>query len=122
MMLAHIIYPKIDNEVATYSKKINKIIREELFFKGLILTDDISMKALSDNLTKILKKSYSAGCDVILHCNGKLNELKKFYEHTKKIKKKYYDYFINDILNLSLKKRNILNIRKILSSNNVIKN
>ncbi len=122
MMLAHIIYPKIDNEVATYSKKINKIIREELFFKGLILTDDISMKALSDNLTKILKKSYSAGCDVILHCNGKLNELKKFYEHTKKIKKKYYDYFINDILNLSLKKRSILNIRKILSSNNVIKN
>ena len=56
MMLAHIIYPKIDNEVATYSKKINKIIREELFFKGLIMSDDISMKALSENLTKILKK------------------------------------------------------------------
>jgi beta-N-acetylhexosaminidase len=41
MMLAHIIYPKIDKEVATYSKKINSIIRNELFFKGLILTDDI---------------------------------------------------------------------------------
>ena len=40
----------------------------------------------------------------------------------KKIKKKYYDYFINDILNLKLQKQNILNIKKILSSNNVIKN
>ena len=122
MMLAHIVYPKIDKEVATYSKKINEIIRKELFFKGLILTDDISMKALSDNFTMIIKKSYSAGCNVILHCSGKLDEIKNFYEYTKKIKKKYYDYFINDILNLKLQKQNILNIRKILSSNNVITN
>ena len=78
MMLAHIIYPKIDNEVATYSKKINKIIRKELLFKGLILTDDISMKALNDNLNTIIEKSYSAGCDVILHCSGKLEEVKIF--------------------------------------------
>ena len=122
MMLAHIIYPKIDKEVATYSKKINSIIRNELFFKGLILTDDISMKALSDNLSVIIKKSYSAGCDVILHCSGKLDEVKKLYDHTKKIKKKYYDYFINDILNLKLQKQNILSIKQILSSNNIIKN
>ena len=122
MMLAHIIYPKIDNEVATYSKKINKIIRKEFLFKGLILTDDISMKALSENLNIIVKKSYTAGCDVILHCSGKLDEVKNFYECTKKIKKKYYDYFINDILNLKLQKQNILNIKKILSSDNVIKN
>ena len=83
MMLAHIIYPKIDKEIATYSKKINKIIRKELFFKGLILTDDISMKALSDNLSVIIKKSYNAGCDVILHCSGKLDEVKKIYDHKK---------------------------------------
>ena len=122
MMLAHIVYPKIDNEVATYSKKINKIIRKELFFKGLILTDDISMKALSDDFTIIIKKSYSAGCNVILHCSGKIDEVKNLYDYTKKIKKKYYDYFINDILNLKLQKQNILNIKKILSSNNIIKN
>ena len=122
LMLAHIIYPKIDSEVATYSKKINTIIRKELFFKGLILTDDISMKALNDNLNIIIKKSYNAGCDVVLHCSGKLDEVKNFYDFTKKIKKKYYDYFINDILNLNLQKLNILNIKKILSSNNVIKN
>ncbi len=122
MMLAHIIYPKIDKEVATYSKKINDIIRKELFFKGLILTDDISMKALSDNLSVIIKKSYNAGCDVILHCSGKLDEVKKIYDHSKKIKKKYYDHFINDILNLKLQKKNILSIKKILSSNNIIKN
>ena len=121
LMLAHIIYPKIDSEVATYSKKINTIIRKELFFKGLILTDDISMKALNDNLNIIIKKSYNAGCDVVLHCSGKLDEVKNFYDFTKKLKK-YYDYFINDILNLNLQKLNILNIKKILSSNNVIKN
>ena len=88
----------------------------------LIMSDDISMKALSENLNTIVKKSYTAGCDVILHCSGKLDEVKNFYGCTKKIKKKYYDYFINDILNLNLQKLNILNIKKILSSNNVIKN
>ena len=69
-----------------YSKKINTII-EELFFKGLILTDDISMKALNDNLNTIIKKSYNAGCDVVLHCSGKLDEVKNFYDFTKKLKK-----------------------------------
>ena len=73
-------------------------------------------------LNIIIKKSYSAGCDVILHCSGKLDEIKNFYGCVKKIKKKYYDYFINDILNLKLQKQNILNIKKILSSDNVIKN
>ena len=48
-------------------------------------------------------------------------KLKTFMVVLKKLKK-YYDYFINDILNLKLQKQNILNIKKILSSNNVIKN
>ena len=43
--------------------------------------------------------------------------LENYYDHTKKIKKKYYDYFINDILNLKLQKQNILSIKQILSSN-----
>jgi hypothetical protein len=80
------------------------------------------MKALSEDLNIIIKKSYSAGCDVVLHCSGKLDEVKKIYGYTKKIKKKYYDYFMDDILNLKLQKQNILNIKKILSSDNVIKN
>ena len=122
-MTAHIIFDSIDNKnCITHSKDAINFIRKEIRFKNLIITDDISMKALNDNFTMIIKKSYIAGCDVILHCSGKLDEIKNLYEYTKKIKKKYYDYFINDILNLKLQKLNILNIRKILSSNNVITN
>ena len=48
-------------------------------FNGLILTDDIGMKGLQDSLEQIVLKSYAAGCDVILHCNGDINEMKKIY-------------------------------------------
>ena len=61
---------------------------------------------------------------VMLFCivTESLTNLRNFMSTQKKLKKKYYDYFINDILNLKLQKQNILNIKKILSSNNVIKN
>ena len=39
------------------------------------------MKALDDDLTEITKNSYKAGCDVVLHCNGKLCDIKKIYPH-----------------------------------------
>ena len=64
-MLAHIVFQKIDKNVATFSKKINQLIRKEFLFKGLIITDDISMKALNENLIEITKKSYNAGWDVL---------------------------------------------------------
>ena len=51
--------------MATYSKRVNNLLRKKFLFKGLILTDDISMKALDDDLTEITKNSYKAGCDVI---------------------------------------------------------
>ena len=50
-MVAHIIYTKIDNVIACYSKKvINKIIRKKIGFKGLLISDDINMKALKGSI------------------------------------------------------------------------
>jgi beta-N-acetylhexosaminidase len=75
-MTAHILYKKIDNKnVATFSKKIvNKIIRKKIGFKGILITDDISMKALSYDLITNAKKSLDAGCNIILYCAGNIRD------------------------------------------------
>ena len=114
LMLAHIKFTKIDNKVATYSRKINNLLRKKFMFNGLILTDDISMKALDDDLTEITKNSYKAGCDVVLHCNGKLCDIKKIYPYVISLKKKVLSLFLNDMLNLKLKIHNISKIKEML--------
>ena len=75
-MTAHILYEKIDrNNVATFSNKIiTKIIRKEMNFKGILISDDISMKALKFDLITNAKKSLSAGCNIVLYCAGNYNE------------------------------------------------
>ena len=77
-MTAHILYKKIDNKYcATHSHKIIQIIRRDIGFKNLIITDDISMKALKYSLSLNTKLAFSAGCDLVLHCNGDLKQMKK---------------------------------------------
>ncbi len=75
-MTAHILYKKIDSKYpATHSEKIiNKIIRKFLKFKGIIISDDISMKALKYDIITNAKKSLKAGCNLVLHCSGNYNE------------------------------------------------
>ena len=75
-MTSHILYSKIDNKnVATFSKKIiSKIIRGKLGFKGILISDDISMKALKYDLITNAKKALSAGCNVVLYCKGNNKE------------------------------------------------
>ncbi|HQR90505.1 MAG TPA: glycoside hydrolase family 3 N-terminal domain-containing protein, partial [Caulobacter sp.] len=77
-MTAHVVYTAIDRRhPATTSKKvIKKIIRESLGFDGLLMSDDLSMKALSGHFKQRAKDSLSAGCDVVLHCNGDMVEMK----------------------------------------------
>ena len=120
LMLAHIIFPRIDKSVVTYSKLFNSIIREKFKFKGLIITDDISMKALSDKIEDVVIKSFDAGCDVILYCRGEISEMKKIYPCVKTIEQKYYNFFFNDIKNLIIKTQPILDYKKLLFSNNLI--
>jgi beta-N-acetylhexosaminidase len=75
-MTAHVLYQKIDNKnVATFSNKIiSNIIRKKLNFKGILISDDISMKALKFDLITNAKKSLSAGCNIVLYCAGNYNE------------------------------------------------
>ena len=75
-MTAHIIYKKIDYEnTATHSKKIINIIRKKIKFKNIIITDDISMKSLKFSLKENTVKAFNAGCNLVLHCNGKYKEM-----------------------------------------------
>ena len=77
-MTAHIIYSSIDKKsTATHSKKVIKIIRKKIGFKNLIMSDDISMKALKFSISKNTTQAFNAGCDIVLHCNGKYNEMLK---------------------------------------------
>lgn len=73
-MTAHIVYSAIDDKPATISDKMMRMIRDDIGFEGLVMTDDISMKALQGSLTQLSKAALTAGCDVILHCNGTLKE------------------------------------------------
>ncbi|NBO19944.1 MAG: beta-N-acetylhexosaminidase, partial [Proteobacteria bacterium] len=74
-MTAHIVYTAIDAEhMATQSKKVIELIRSELGFKGLLMSDDISMKAMTGSLADRARRTLDAGCDVVLHCNATLAE------------------------------------------------
>jgi len=75
-MTAHILYTKIDNRnAATHSKKIIKeIIRKKIGFKGILISDDISMKALKYDLITNATKSIEAGCNLVLYCAGKTSD------------------------------------------------
>jgi len=75
-MTAHIIFSSIDKKnTATHSKKVLNIIRKTIGFKNLIITDDISMKALKFSISKNTTLAFNAGCDLVLHCYGKYNEM-----------------------------------------------
>jgi beta-N-acetylhexosaminidase len=80
-MVAHIIYEQIDTDFpATLSKTvINDIIRKEIGFNGLLLTDDLDMKALEKygTIPERANLSLQAGCDIALYCWAKLNVMEK---------------------------------------------
>ncbi len=78
-MTAHIMYEKIDpKNVATFSKKIiSQIIRKKIGFKGILISDDISMKALKYDLITNAKKSLYAGCNLVLYCAGNYKDTYK---------------------------------------------
>ncbi len=77
-MTAHIVFKQIDPErPATQSAKVvTDIIRNQIGFDGLLLTDDLNMNALDGPLEKRAERALEAGVDVVLHCSGKLDEMK----------------------------------------------
>ena len=75
-MTAHILYTKIDRKnVSTFSNIIiKKIIRKKIGFKGILMSDDISMKALKYDLVTNAKKTLKAGCNLVLYCAGNIKD------------------------------------------------
>ena len=75
---AHLVYRAIDPEKpATLSARvIDEVIRGEIGFTGLLISDDMSMKALQGSLDRLAADLLAAGCDVALHCNGKMEEMR----------------------------------------------
>ena len=78
-MTAHILYEKLDRDkCATQSKKIiHGIIRKYIKFTGILMSDDICMGALSGGIIKNAKLTLDAGCNLLLHCSGNIDEMKK---------------------------------------------
>jgi len=75
-MTAHVVYEAFDKDnCATFSLVVLALVREEIGFQGLLMSDDISMGALSGSFTERSQRALAAGCDVILHCHGHLDEM-----------------------------------------------
>jgi beta-N-acetylhexosaminidase len=77
-MTAHILYTALDDkEPVTFSKNAINYIRKNLGYKGKIMSDDLSMHALSGTFAERTQKSFAAGCDIVLHCNGEMDEMRE---------------------------------------------
>ena len=81
-MTAHLVFEAFDERPATISPVMNAYIRETLGFDGLLMTDDISMQALSGTVAERGVAALAAGCDVVLHCNGDLDEMQALLAQT----------------------------------------
>jgi len=92
-MTAHIVYADIDDSApATQSAGlIGDVIRGEIGFDGLLMTDDLSMKALSGSFRERAERSLKAGCDMLLHCNGEMAEMLAVAEGAAKLDGKRQD-------------------------------
>jgi beta-N-acetylhexosaminidase len=86
-MTAHVVYTAFDTLPATTSETmIDEVIRGFIGFQGLLMSDDVSMGALSGTLGERSAAALTAGCDVVLHCNGNLKEVEEVAENTSELK------------------------------------
>src|SRR5690349_16718085 len=76
-MTAHVVFAAVDPvaPATTSANIVQHVIRDSIGFTGLLMSDDISMGALSGSLSERSRAAIAAGCDVVLHCNGVLAEM-----------------------------------------------
>ena len=76
-MTAHVVYTALDPEhpATTSANVMRDVIRGHIGYDGLVMSDDISMNALSGSLAERTRAAFAAGCDMVLHCNGRLDEM-----------------------------------------------
>jgi beta-N-acetylhexosaminidase len=77
-MTAHVVFTAFDpvHPATTSATMVGEVIRGFIGFDGLLMSDDVSMEALSGTIAERARASIAAGCDVVLHCNGKLDEMR----------------------------------------------
>jgi beta-N-acetylhexosaminidase len=82
-MTAHVVYAAIDPErpATTSATVIGEVIRGAIGFSGCLMSDDVSMQALSGTIGERTAAALAAGCDLVLHCNGDLAEMRAVAEH-----------------------------------------
>jgi len=92
-MTAHVVYEAFDSQhPATLSATIiTEVIRGVMGFDGLLMSDDLSMKALSGSFAHRTRQVFAAGCDVVLHCNGDMNEMRQVAENTPRLQAKAFE-------------------------------
>jgi beta-N-acetylhexosaminidase len=94
-MTAHVLFTALDiKNCATTSPKIIKLIREEIGFKNILMSDDLSMKALGGSFADRTVTVLNAGCDLILHCNGNMAEMIEINSVLPRISEKILEKFI----------------------------
>jgi beta-N-acetylhexosaminidase len=83
-MTAHVVFSALDpvHPATTSATIIEQVIRGVIGFQGLLMSDDVSMNALSGSIAERTRAIFSAGCDVVLHCNGKLEEMREVAAET----------------------------------------
>lgn len=83
-MTGHLLFEAVDpNEPITVSAgALKDVIRDHVGFDGLLLSDDLSMQALGGTLGDRAARSIAAGCDVALHCNGRMDEMRQVVDRT----------------------------------------
>jgi beta-N-acetylhexosaminidase len=86
-MTAHVVYAAIDPQrpATTSPKVVRRVIRGEIGFDGLLMSDDLSMQALNGPLSVRAKAALFAGCDLVLHCNGDMDEMKQVASEAKEL-------------------------------------
>jgi beta-N-acetylhexosaminidase len=76
-MTAHVVFSALDpaQPATTSATIIEQVIRRKIGFQGLLMSDDVSMNALAGSIAERTRAIFAAGCDMVLHCNGKLEEM-----------------------------------------------
>jgi beta-N-acetylhexosaminidase len=83
-MTAHVVFSALDtaHPATTSATMINQVIRGVIGFQGLLMSDDVSMNALAGSIAERTRAIFDAGCDMVLHCNGKLDEMREVARET----------------------------------------
>jgi beta-N-acetylhexosaminidase len=83
-MTAHVVFSALDpaHPATTSATIIHQVIRGVIGFQGLLMSDDVSMNALAGSIGERTRAIFAAGCDMVLHCNGKLDEMRDVARET----------------------------------------